>query len=99
MTAEQIIQGHRQMIDRAHALGLRIYGGTLNPVEGYPFPGFWTPTLEEKRQAVNRSIRTGKASMASSTSTRCCATRGILHACCRRMTAAITSIRMTLAIA
>jgi lysophospholipase L1-like esterase len=49
------------MIDRAHALGLRIYGGTLNPVEGYPFPGFWTADLEAKRQAVNQWIRTSKA--------------------------------------
>ncbi len=61
MTAAQIIQGHRQMIDRAHALGLRVYGGTLNPVEGYPFPGFWTADLEAKRQAVNRWIRTSSA--------------------------------------
>ena len=61
VTAEQIVQGHRQIIDRAHALGLRIYGGTLNPVEGYPFPGFWTAAMEAKRQAVNRWIRTSKA--------------------------------------
>ena len=61
VTAEQIVQGHRQMIDRAHALGLRIYGGTLYPVEGYPFPGFWTPALEATRQAVNEWIRTSKA--------------------------------------
>ena len=61
VTAEQIIQGHRQIIDRAHALGLRIYGGTLNPVEGYPFPGFWTAALEAKRQAVNHWIRTSNA--------------------------------------
>jgi lysophospholipase L1-like esterase len=58
VTAAQIIQAHRQMIDRAHALGLRVYGGTLNPVEGYPFPGFWTGALEAKRQAVNHWIRT-----------------------------------------
>ena len=39
VTVEQIIQGHRQIISRAHAMGLTVYGGTLNPVEGYPFPG------------------------------------------------------------
>lgn len=61
VTADEIIQGHRQIIDRAHALGLRVYGGTLNPVEGYPFPGLWSATLEAKRQAVNRWIRTGRA--------------------------------------
>ena len=61
VTVEQIVQGYRQIIDRAHALGLKVYGGTLNPVEGYPFPGFWSADLEEKRQAVNRWIRTSKA--------------------------------------
>ena len=61
VTAEQIIQGHCQIIDRAHAMGLRVYGGTLNPVEGYPFPGFWSPALEEKRQAGNRWIRSSNA--------------------------------------
>ena len=61
VTVAQIIQGHRQMIDRAHALGLRIYGSTLTPVEGYPFPGFWTPDLEAKRQAVNHWIRASRA--------------------------------------
>ena len=33
----------------------------MNPVEGYPFPGLWSATLEAKRQAVNRWIRTGRA--------------------------------------
>jgi lysophospholipase L1-like esterase len=61
VTVAQVIQAHRQMIDRAHALGLRIYGSTLTPVEGYPFPGFWTPDLEAKRQAVNHWIRTSRA--------------------------------------
>jgi lysophospholipase L1-like esterase len=61
VTVAQMIQAHRQMIDRVHALRLSIYGGTLTPVEGYPFPGFWTPDLEAKRQAVNDWIRTSRA--------------------------------------
>jgi len=61
VTVAQMIQAHRQMIDRAHAMGLRIYGSTLTPVEGYPFPGFWTPDLEAKRQAVNHWIRASRA--------------------------------------
>ena len=61
ITVTQVIQGHRQMIDRAHALGLRIYGGTSTPVEGYPFPGFWSAALEVNRQAVNHWIRTSNA--------------------------------------
>ena len=62
VSAEQVIQGHRQIIDRAHALGLRIYGGTLNPIEGIlGFPGFYSAALEVKREAVNHWIRTSKA--------------------------------------
>jgi lysophospholipase L1-like esterase len=62
VTAEQMIQGHRQIIDRAHARGLRIYGGTLNPIEGIAgFPGFYSAALEAKRQAVNHWIRTSRA--------------------------------------
>ena len=57
-----MIQGHRQIIDRAHAHGLeRSTAAPCIPVEGYPFPGFWTPDLEAKRQAVNQWIRTSNA--------------------------------------
>lgn len=61
VTVAQLIQGHRQIIERAHAMGLKAIGGTLNPVEGYPFPGFWTPELEAKRQAFNQWMRTSHA--------------------------------------
>ena len=61
VTVAQLIQGYRQIIERAHAMGLKAYGATLNPVEGYPFPGFWTPELEAKRQAFNQWIRTSNA--------------------------------------
>jgi lysophospholipase L1-like esterase len=57
VTADQIIQGHRQLIQRAHARGLTIYGGTLTPLQG-AFPGFVFPAIEAKRQAVNAWIRT-----------------------------------------
>jgi lysophospholipase L1-like esterase len=61
VSAEQIIQGPQQIIIRARAMGLRVYGATLPPVEGFPFPGFWTPVMEEKRQLVNRFVRTSGA--------------------------------------
>jgi lysophospholipase L1-like esterase len=57
VSATQIIQGHQQIITRARAMGLRVYGATLPPVEGFPSPGFWTPVMEEKRQLVNRFVR------------------------------------------
>jgi lysophospholipase L1-like esterase len=57
-TADEIIAGHQQLIERAHARGLKIYGATLTPFEGTPFPGYFTPAAEAKRQAVNAWIRT-----------------------------------------
>ena len=55
--AEDIIAGHQQIIRRARALGLTIYGATLTPFEGTAFPGYFTAAGEDKRQAVNAWIR------------------------------------------
>jgi lysophospholipase L1-like esterase len=61
VAAEQIIEGHRQLVERAHARGLLIYGGTLTAFEGTVFPGYFSPAGEAKRQAVNHWIRTSGA--------------------------------------
>ena len=58
----RLSRGHKQLIERAHAKGLKIYGCTLTPVRGFlvpgtPFPVF-TLANEVKRQAVNAWIRT-----------------------------------------
>jgi lysophospholipase L1-like esterase len=59
VTADQIIEGHRQLIRRAHGRGLKIYGGTLTPFAGFtPFGFTLSPATEAKRQAVNAWIRT-----------------------------------------
>jgi lysophospholipase L1-like esterase len=58
VSAAQIITGLSQLIERAHARGLKIIGATLTPDEGSTFPGFFTPDNEVKRQAVNQWIRT-----------------------------------------
>lgn len=55
-TAEDLITAYRQMIDRAHARGLRIYGATLTPCEG---DALMTAEGEAKRKVVNQWIRTG----------------------------------------
>jgi lysophospholipase L1-like esterase len=57
VTVDQIIQGHRQLIARAHARGLRIYGGTLTPFEGFFFS---SAGKEAMRRAVNNWIRTSR---------------------------------------
>ena len=61
VSAEEIIGGLKQLIARAHAHGLRIFGATLTPFEGTVYPGYYTPEKEVKREAVNKWIRSGNA--------------------------------------
>ncbi|MBI3492591.1 MAG: SGNH/GDSL hydrolase family protein [Acidobacteria bacterium] len=56
--AADLIAAHRQLIERAHARGLKIIGATLTPFEG---AAYFTAVGETKRQAINDWIRTGKA--------------------------------------
>jgi lysophospholipase L1-like esterase len=58
VSAEQIIDGIRQLARRAHMRGLRVVCATLLPNGSSPIPGVYTPENEAKRQAVNRWIRT-----------------------------------------
>jgi lysophospholipase L1-like esterase len=57
VSADEIIGGLHQLIERAHEKKLMIFGGTLTPFEGTTFPGYYTPAGELKRQAVNTWIR------------------------------------------
>lgn len=57
-TADDIIAGHKQLIDRAHSRGLKIYGATLTPFYG---AAYYTEVGEGKRQVVNEWIRSGRA--------------------------------------
>jgi lysophospholipase L1-like esterase len=58
VTVAQLIGGYRQLIARAHARGLRIYGATMTPFQDTTIPGYYSAENEAKRQAVNRWIRT-----------------------------------------
>ena len=57
-TAADIIAGHRQLIDRAHAHGLKVLGATLTPYEG---AAYYSAQGETLRQDVNQWIRTSGA--------------------------------------
>jgi len=57
-SAEDLIVGYKQLIERAHSKGLKIYGATLTPFEA---AAYFTKEGEAKRQAVNEWIRTSKA--------------------------------------
>jgi len=56
-SAADLIGAHRQLILRAHARGLKIYGATLTPFEG---AAYFTSEGEAKRAALNEWIRTSK---------------------------------------
>jgi len=64
-SAEQIIDGYKQLIARAHTHDMRIIGVTLTPFEdafkGTPFEGYYTTAKEKVRVTVNDWIRTGGA--------------------------------------
>ena len=58
VTAEDLIWGYRQILERAHMHGIKVVGATIMPVEGVPT---YTEAGESVRQAVNQWIRTGQA--------------------------------------
>jgi lysophospholipase L1-like esterase len=57
-SAAELIAAHQQLIERAHARGLKIIGATLTPFEG---AAYFTADGETKRQAFNAWMRSGKA--------------------------------------
>lgn len=57
-TAGEIISAYKQIIARAHAHGLRVFGATLTPFGGARFD---SPPAEATRAAINNWIRTSHA--------------------------------------
>jgi len=64
-TADEIIAGYKQLIERAHLRSIKVIGSPLTPFEnalaGGPNQGYFTPEKEAKRLAVNNWIRTSGA--------------------------------------
>jgi len=56
VTADEVIAGLRQLLERAHTQGIRVMGATLTPYEG---AAYYSESGEAVRQAVNTWIRTG----------------------------------------
>lgn len=56
-TRESMIAGYRQLIARAHARGLKIYGATIAPYEGAVY---YSPEGNAVREQVNDWIRTSR---------------------------------------
>ena len=58
VTAEDLIAGHKQIIEMAHAHGIQVIGCTLTPYEG---ASYYRDGGETIREALNQWIRTGGA--------------------------------------
>jgi len=56
VSAQEVINGYRQVIARAHAKGIKVIGATLTPYEG---AAYFTAEGESVRQEVNAFIRDG----------------------------------------
>ena len=61
VSAQQIIEGMKTLIARAHARGIKVIGATLLPRGGTEFPAPPTPAANAKRDAVNAWIRNSGA--------------------------------------
>lgn len=55
VTAEDLIMGLQQIIERARQHGIRVFGATLTPYEG---ADYYSSDGEAAREAVNQWIRT-----------------------------------------
>ena len=61
VSAEDLIAGLQQFIERGHEKGLKIIGATLTPFDGTVFPGYFSPEKEVKRKTINQWIRSSHA--------------------------------------
>jgi lysophospholipase L1-like esterase len=57
-TADDIIAAYEQIVERARAHGIRVYGATIMPFEGFTYANYFTPEGEAERRKVNEWIRT-----------------------------------------
>jgi lysophospholipase L1-like esterase len=60
-TADQVIEGMRELVRRVHARGIKIIGATITPSAGTSVAGlenYGTPETDARRRAVNDFIRT-----------------------------------------
>ncbi|MGO4427029.1 GDSL-type esterase/lipase family protein, partial [Streptomyces sp. MCAF7] len=54
VTAQDVIDGYREIIQRSHDAGLCVVGATVGPYKGWPE---WDPAGEAVRQEINAFIR------------------------------------------
>ena len=57
-TADDIIAAYEQIVERARAHGIRVYGATIMPFEGFTYANYFTPEGEADRRTINEWMRT-----------------------------------------
>ena len=63
VSADDMIAGYQQLIERAHSYGIKVFMGTIPPFGGFnERPGFYSDAAEAKRQAINQWIRLNRDS-------------------------------------
>ena len=89
VTAAQMIAGLNQLAVRAQARGIKLFGATLTPFGNETFlPGAWNPVREGIASRSTIGFAPAAPWMASSISTRRCATLSVRPRCCRSTIAA-----------
>jgi lysophospholipase L1-like esterase len=58
ITVEQMIAGYKQLVDRAHARGIKVFGSPIGPYKG---AAYWTEEGEAARRRINDWILTSGA--------------------------------------
>jgi lysophospholipase L1-like esterase len=61
VTATQLIDGYKTLIQAAHRRGIRVIGATITPTKGAAIPAYYTEPGEAVREAVNNWIRNSGA--------------------------------------
>ncbi|HUO12936.1 MAG TPA: SGNH/GDSL hydrolase family protein [Caulobacteraceae bacterium] len=61
VSADDVIAGYRQLIQRANSFGIKVFIATIPPFGPLPQrPGYYSDAAEAKREAVNAWIRTNR---------------------------------------
>ena len=57
VSADDVIAAYRQLIERAHSYGIKVFLGTVPPFAPGPEPHYFSDAAEQKRGAVNQWMR------------------------------------------
>jgi lysophospholipase L1-like esterase len=59
VSADQVIQGYKDVVERLHAKKIKVIGATLVSSFGSPIASYGFPKIDAERKKINTFIRTG----------------------------------------